>query len=364
MQTGNNIRVLKNPYNNSIRSASIEPMKTEPPKNEDRPHYYGSIKSISNVNDVTFLARGSVYFLRDNPANPDTSFHPYVVIQDKYLDKIGKIAVFGITSTPSSINMIPVVVRGTIGYIDPHQPYVYKDDEFFEPTTRFQGTIANQTVMDLICNFYGLYLGMDLKKSEGEIIEDYLTYIREFKERAKNLKPYKHKILEESKLSNIEFKTSYDPDFCMVDPEPELPENFDEDIEGICDMLNKEQAEKNAEFDLGYDEDDGYEFINDEDNASDDGNISGTCEPEKPMLEIFVDSQAILGTLSVLENKPVGEVTLPRKISDMTEDDIKVFMACHKINGTEMTALIYNSTNNIVLYKKKGILEKYDVIYK
>lgn len=303
--------------------------------------YYGKIQKISSDNDISYVNRGSVFFLRDNLKDPNTTYHPYLVIQSSYLDKIGRIAVLGITSVPSSINMVPIVMKDSIGYIDPHQPYTYKIDEFYESGTRFVGSIVNTKALDIAVNLYGLHLGMALNKSEDEIISDYLNYVEEFKERTKHLKPYKHKVLEENNLGNLELQVSFNTDNKISDIC--WPENFDEDIDGILDMLS--------------DNDDDESYISDSIDMS--VNDNG-----KPMIEIDTNSQAILSTISTLEDTPAGIVKLPRHITDMTEDEIIILMASIKINGIGTTSLIYNCSDTTISNKKKQISEKYNVIYK
>ena len=331
------IKVRKSKYGASIFPVSKEDL-TQPKVQKEQPSekeiYFGKIKKISRDDDISYLARGNVFFLKDHPNDPNcNTFHPYLVIQAYYLDKIGKISVLGITSTPSSINLIPIVMKNSIGYIDPHQPYTYKIDEFYSDDTRFVGSIVNSRALDIATNMYGLYLGMNLNKTRDEIIEEYMSYVTEFKERTKDndIKPYKHKVLQEFSLDDIELKISFSTDSSDIS-------------EDIC---NSSACDDN-ENSIDHIDDDVYDNI-----------IN-----KKPVMEIDLKSQAILSALSMLENMPSDKVKLPANASKISYDEKRIFLACDKINGNRLTALIYNCSHGTVSNRKHQILEEYEVIYK
>lgn len=297
---------------------------------DSQTHYYGSIKSISKNNDISYLCRGSIYFLKDHTSNQYSTYHPYIVIQTRYLDKIGKVAVFGITSTPSYINMIPIIMKGTIGYIDPHQPYYYRVTDFFEKGTRYAGTLVNQKIFDLITDMYGLYLGMNLSRSEEDIIADYNAYVEDFKERSKSLKPYKHKILKDNNLDkelHISFKINND----------EEPED-DDDIIDDQELIDESTSE-----------------INENDHE--------THIEQNEAIIIEKDNCTVMSMIGILECKPVNSVKLPRHVLDMTIDEITVFLTYLKLNGAEETALLYNCSTHTIQRKSKILHDHYNIIY-
>ena len=47
----------------------------------------------------------------------------------------------------------------------------------------------------------------------------------------------------------------------------------------------------------------------------------------------------------------------------MTLDEVKLFMACIKINGYMKTAKIYNCAHGTVSNKRQKIMAKYNVVY-
>ena len=318
--------------------------------------YYGKIQKISSENDISYLSRGSVFFLRDNIKDPETTYHPYLVIQSTYLDKISRITVLGITSVPSSINMVPIVMKDSIGYIDPHQPYTYKIDEFYESGTRFVGSIINTKALDIAVSIYGLHLGISMCKTEDEIIADYLDYVKEFKERSKHLKPYKHKVLADNHLGDLELKISY--------MSGELKQVQSEDFDDVISDISS----SNIEDDKFDDRDDTEELLGSvcfgvSSESENDDNIPHIYG-KKRTLVIDRNSQAILSALAVLETRKRGEVKLPKFISRMTDDEIILFMASLEINGKAITSQIYNCCNNTLYNKKKQIYDKFNIIYK
>lgn len=317
----------KNSYN--LGNFSVVPSPViKNVEDDEKDHYYGMIKNISSNNDISFISRGSVYYLRDNIRDPNTSYHPYLVIQSAYLDKIGKISVFGITSQPANINMIPIVMGGSLAYINPHQPFVYSVDEFYETGTRFIGSVVNTEVLDLACNLYGLYLGMNLVKSKEEIETDYINYVSKFNARAKDVKQYKHRVLDDNK-QQLEFKYSF-----VVKNTPVDDDTDDENNETCSERMDYEEN------------DDTQEIINND-----------------TKVEIVVDltSQAILTAVGMVNDN--RNVTLGRDVSELTMDEIKLFMACIKTYGYIETSKIYGCSHGTVSNRRRSILDTYDVKY-
>ena len=54
-------------------------------------YYYGKTKKISADDDISSLTRGSVYYLKDHMNDPNSTIHPYIVIQSSYVDKVSRI---------------------------------------------------------------------------------------------------------------------------------------------------------------------------------------------------------------------------------------------------------------------------------
>ena len=301
----------------------------------NKPHYYGSITKISINNDISYLNRGSVYYLRDNPHKDESTYHPYLVIQSMYLDKIGKVAVFGITSTPSTINMIPIIIKGSIGYIDPHQPYYYKVTEFFERGTRYVGTIVNQAVLDLVTNFYGLYLGMNLVKSEDEIINDYLEYTKDFTERSKDLQIYKPKCIKENKSDGLELTISFTKKY-TADPKEDDDETLLDNVDNVD--TDEEEFVETTDTDI-------------------------TEDSSKETILIDTNSQAVQSMCAMIENQSGNTLQLPRFVSKMTKDEVIVFLAYIKLNDIELASIVYNCCTKTIFQKRKKLEELYNVIY-
>lgn len=325
---------MKNIRTTSLSSTSMEKTNISIIEKENKPYYYGSIKKISSNNDISFINRGSVYFLKDNPKDINSKYHPYLVIQQSYLDKIGKIAVFGITSTPSSINMIPIIMKDAIGYIDPHQPYVYKISEFFELGTRYVGTIVNTKVIDLAVNFYGLYLGMNLSKTEDEIIQEYLDYVNEFRERSKNYKPYKHKFLEENDMSDLELQISF--------KSAEVINNQESSI-----LIDDNDVKLSDDYE-----------INDNDEIKE----NNTSDDSKT-IEIDCSSQVMMAALSMMEEQPNGTLKLPSNIKNMLVDDIRLFFMYIKHHTQQEASELYGCVKSTISYKKKQLENMYNIVY-
>ena len=326
-----NIVNLKNAFNNSEKPQQ----ETNAPTQEtSKPYYYGSIRNVSGVNDVSYLARGGVYFLRDNIRDPKSSKHPRMIIQDSYLDKIGKVAVLEITSKPLSINVIPIVLRGHISYINPHIIQYYPVDMFFEETDSYSG-MANKRVLDIATNMFAYYLGIQTAKSKADIIDEYMQYVEEFKARTKDYTMYaSYKPLEnkEPLKLNISF---------------EIDDGLDENCENNSDSTETDTLMENDMMTLS-DENDTEEV--------------GTST-EKKTLIVDLNSQAILSAISSIESQPVGKIKLPQKITDMDEDQIVTFMAAIKINGYKMTSMMYNCAHSTVSNKRKAIMDMYNVVY-
>jgi hypothetical protein len=327
-----NIVNLKNAFNETEKPRQEI---NNPTQETSKPYYYGSIRNVSGVNDVSYLTRGGVYFLRDNMRDPKSSKHPRMIIQDLYLDKIGKIAVLEITSKPLSINVIPIVLRGRISYINPHIIQYYPVDMFFEETDSYFG-MASERVLDIATNMFAYYFGIQTVKSSAEIIDAYMEYVEEFKARTKNYTLY----------------TSYKP---LENKEPlklnisfEIDDRHDENCENTSDVAEDDDILVENDMPTHSDE-------NDMDNV----NIS----TEKKILIVDLNSQAILSAISSIESQPVGKIKLPQKITDMDEDQLVTFMAAIKINGYKMTSMMYNCAHSTISNKRKAIMDMYNVVY-
>ena len=303
---------------------------------ETKPHYYGSITHISNNDDAAYIRRGSIYYLPDNVKDPNTTFHPYMVIQSSYLDKIGKISVLAITSAPTSINMIPFAMRGkfyknsTIGYIDPHQPFTYRVDDFTDPRSRYIATIVNENVINLACDMYGMHLGMNLVRSNDEIIQAYKDYVDDFNNRSAHLVQYRHKVMPDNGLTDHTLHISFNDDQIV-----------DDDIDYMIDDFNDDDAcvEATDERDM--------------------------CSEEVTNNTIVVDlkSEALLSMIAVFEKRPPSKNFLPRNIENFTRDEIIVFLAYRKLYGVGMTSLLYGCSTHTIARKHNQLCEKYTIIY-
>ena len=390
-------------------------VQSDPPIDCDlfatKDHYYGQIKKISADDDISSLTRGSVYYLRDHVNNPNSIMHPYIVIQSSYVDKVGRITLLGITSTPSTINMVPIVMDNSISYINPNRVYTYNIDVFSDPSSRLIGNIVNMTAFDVAVNLYGMLLGMNLKKSNDEIVSEYLTYVEEFKERTKHLAPYQPKTTQSNGIDKLSLHTSFDIKYSddtssdaidlsdneidamfdeiddMIDEECLSPDTNDiqpmsstesqqisqtskksrrrytaEELDNAINLYRKgKYTYKEIEKKTGVPYASIYREIKKRKNL--DETPDNVNMVKKMSLVVDVNNQAVLSAISAIENSPSGVIKLPKSVDKMTDDEKIVFIAYDFLYGAEMASLAYNSTYRTVLKRKSQICEKYDIEY-
>ena len=308
--------------------------------------------------------------------------------------------------------MVPIVMENSISYINPNRVYTYNIDVFSDPSSRLIGNVVNTNAFDIAVNLYGMSLGMDLKKSNEEIISDYLTYIDDFKERTKHLGAYQSKVIKSNgRINKLELHTEFGSKSMPMDTDDMTDETYNididdsdnliddntdeidivvpevyEDINIIVDDENKSctrERVKKTKIDpealekaiklyrrgnhtvgkieklTGISRSSLYREIRKRENIEDTENNSG-----KPRLIVDVNNQAVLATISVLEDTPAGKIKLPRKISDMGDDEKVVFITYDFLYGAEQTAILYNCSYQTILKKKNQICDQYDIIYK
>ena len=367
-------------------------------------HYYGQIKKISADDDISSLTRGSVYYLRDNMNDINSAIHPYIIIQSTYVDKIGKISVFGITSTPSTIDMVPIIMDNAIGYINPNRIYTYYIDAFKHSSSRLKANIVNTTAFNIALDLYGMQLGMNLNKSNEEIISNYIEYVNEFKERAKHIQAYKPKTITAGPINKLELHTSYElnpADIDTNDTEIKMPDNDDNDSMSSVTAEYTESADtkvmhfgttvqtpettkvsrkrlspealeeavrlyQKGTYSLeiitrltGVSRSSLYNEVKRRGETP-----SRRNKNKKHIITVDVNNEKIKKMISDIENAPSGSVRLPRSIDKMTDEEKTMFMTFDFLYGTEMVSLAYNCNYKTALNRKTQISEKYDVIYK
>ena len=387
--------------NKIIETQSIEEVKPVD-------HYYGCIKNISNGNDISFLNRGSVYYLMDkiHKNNNSTSDipvkHPYIILQSTYLDKIGRITVFSISSVPACINMIPIIMKGTIGYIDPHHPYTYKIADFFNSErSSYIGTITNPDVLDLLGNMYGMHLGLNLTKSNDEIINDYMKYVNEFNSRAVGVSRYTRKVVDKYPSNDqldlqisfthkyTEDNKSYSNDSSdeMMDLNEVIDDDFDDEsistsdnsdnefidtdlnIEEISTVnvpvkkknLKSNQVKINKAIRLYNNSDYSVATISKMTGISANTiynairkNKNITLRTEKNTINIDSTNQSLLSVIEMMESSPVDTIKfLDNKVSKMSEDEISILFLYVHLNSVEEAALLYNCSVSTIKYRMK-----------
>jgi hypothetical protein len=269
------------------------------------------------------------------------------------MDKIGKIATFPVTSSPIHENMVPIISKNAIGYINWHHIEFYKIDDFKEPDSRYQGSIANKEAFNIARLLHSsIYLNMHelFDYSKFKIINRYLDYIDEFEERGKSYEQYEHKVLPTNVHSKklkltVTFKREYNDDISPAD-------NFCVDEISIP-MLEEDEPQTTV--------------INNNDTADDvqSTKVSVTIENndcDKPTIYIDLTSQAILTAVSMIEDSG-DTITLPRMAKNMSEDDIKLFMAYLKLNSQSKASKIYGLSQTGIGQKQKSINKMYNIIY-
>jgi hypothetical protein len=312
--------------------------------------YYGTRLPISGENDISYLHRGGVYYLKDK--KDENTFHPYVVISKKYLDKHPFVEVFGLTSTPATIDMIPIIIDSAIAYINPHSPpYIYPVDLFSRgnPDCRYIGDIVNSKAFKLALEFYMDALGV-LEKSEEELYIEYYEYVDSFEKRSIGFKPVRHKADNGAdRVLTIKFTTSRDIVHKTIesnnDVEPTIVETKEETDSSVEKPKRKYTTKRTKTTKT----------------------TKKVKEPDdKPRSTIIVDtcSQAIQSAVATMENQTNGALKIPSKISDMTNDDIQLFLAYLKFNSQNKAAKLYGCAQSRIANKKKAIESTYDIVYK
>lgn len=329
-------------------------------------HYYGT---TVNPNDVIKTPQGSIWYLRDNPKDPNTGYHPYLVIYDTHMDKIGKIATFSISSTPTIENMIPIIFNNSIGYINWHHPVNFKLSEFDEKGSIFLGTIVNKEPFKLAMMLYtSIYLNIGdfFDCSKSNIINRFLDYIDEFEIRAKNYEPYEHKVLpttEYTKKLRLQITFTRDSDIITTKPDSinagddvvkiELPVNNNDVTvpEPIVDVI-EDTVEDTLPPSVK---------IKVTKRGRRAQNKSSQKEVQKEKIIIDLKSQALLTAVSKMEE--MDNMPLQRQIKNMSTDDIRLFMAYLKFNSQAKAAKLYGMTTSGINKKSIALRNKYDITY-
>lgn len=347
------IRTIKG-NNNRIMSASVEyPARSI---NTDVP-YIGSMKSISKGDSASYIFQRGIYMFKDK-STAHESRHPYIVFQsdDEIIDIVG-ITTFGITKVPKIINMIPIINRNCLCYINPHRPYYFTMDDIVTSNNQngcddfyvpFHSYLLDDDVFELLCDFYDKS-GSGLRKSKSEFIANYLNYLYRFKEILKDkLASGDIRYIYGGQLT---FKTSYDPDFVLIDLD-------EDDLHDNQDLDDDDDIDNDDEF-----EDDDIENDEDLDGDNDDDESSLLMSVEKETIELNLTDPDILQEITNIEDAAPDTVKLPRFVSKMSINDIKTFISVVKIRGCKKAAALYNTNINIINYKKAQLNNLYNITY-
>ena len=347
-----NIRTIRN-SNNHIMSASVEYQKN-PISRSDQ--YTGERKSIRRENSASYIFRRGIYMLKDKSGR--MSKHPYMVFQsdEDFINTVGILTV-GITKMPETIDMSPIIDRGCLCFINPHRPYFFNIQDFDRQcedgrfTNTFHSYLEDDTAFEILCDFWDKN-GSGLRKPKSEFISNYLEYLYNFKEVLKTrLKDGSVKFIYDG---DLKFKTSYDPDFVLIDSDDNRTDS-------------KSIIKETDDCDIN-DSDDGYDDCDENDavDVSDEYVEDAAEDPDKHTIEIDMLDPDVVYAIAEIEDKPQGEVTLPRRIQDMTIHEIKIFMAATNLysNELDMVSLMFNCSVRTVQNKVKKIQEMYNIIFK
>lgn len=185
--------------------------------------------------------------------------------------------------------------------------------------------------------------GRGLNKTKSEFISNYLNYLYKFKERlCRKMNDGSIKFICED--TELKFKTSYDPDFVLIDSDDDkdkIEESKEDTIDGI---------EKNNEDTADTDEPKVSPKI-----------VEGNSEKET--IEINLTDPDILTEIENIENAQPGEVKLTRFASKMSIKEIKTFFTILNVRGHEMAALMYNTSLGTIGNKKRQLNELYNIDY-
>ena len=362
-------------------------------------HYYGTCMNITNDNDVSLLTRGSVWYLRDNePSNNRIKQHPYIVLQKSYIDKDGMITVFGVTSSPTYINMIPIIVKDSITYINPYKPHMHHISEF--NVKSYIGTIVNPVVLDLLGDMYGMSLGLNLYRTEKEIIDAYINYVDEFNIRAKKYMRYNSKLtpISNSMYKNeLELKISFsniymDDDISddintfdnVFDEDTAIEEAYtfsepitesiieepyvvpEEPVEEPYVVLEEPVEEPYAVLEVPIEENpvsiESKPKKTRNTGESKKKNVKTAYVATKQYLKIDMNDHALLDSISIMESEPAGKVTLSI-FNRMNDFDVAIFMLYVKLHGSKQTSLLYNCSEQTITYRRRQVEKFYNIEY-
>ena len=319
---------------------------------------YGEMKSLSNGTDVSFLHTRGVYYLRDykNKSNTAT-YHPYVIVSKKFYTNTGKVLAFGITSTPSSIDMVPIILDNGITYIDPHQFYEFNYDSIksWGQEVKYIGDITNLRAYNIARDFKANWDGMDAKRSEEEVYEDYYDYCDDFFKRNHKYKPVLHKGDSKRELT-VKFTTSRDLKKASgntIDDVKEDPIHIQKnDITQKPEPVKAEELKSEQKNDMKQKP----EPVKAEESKSE--------QKEKEKLIVDTNSQAVLSAIAALESQPVGSVILKRNIIEMTDDEKIIFLTYKKLNSYQKIQEFYNCSHGTISNRFNQLKEEYEIIYK
>jgi hypothetical protein len=82
-----------------------------------------------------------------------------------------------------------------------------------------------------------------------------------------------------------------------------------------------------------------------------------------PTIIVDLSSEELMIDLIAMENAKVGEFTLPRNVSSMTQYEIIIFLACKSLKGTTETALLYSTSDATIRRKFNQLNAMYNIIY-
>ena len=319
----------------------VDSMETEMMKEEKTTnHYYGTVVPVGNGADVSFISRGAIFILKDKiRRNGVQTSHPYLIISQTYLDNFGKVVAFGLSSTPASIDMIPVNVNGSVSFIDHYKTHTFNLSDFNDPSARYLGQLINPRVMNLATDFYGLSLGMNLVRSSAEVYADYLDYVREFEVRCSGIERCFR--MSTSSRCELEFVTSANR--ANVEKVSKINDNENETDTQIADdnIIEFPQTATNIES--------SDEYVN--------------TDTDGKNIIIDINDSELIGEYSRLEANP-GSITVPYHTTKWPENIVKLFMLIEKLDNIQRAGELFGLQLKSAVKRRAAIKTLYNITYK
>lgn len=300
-----------------------------PPPETSHENYYGERKTLSNDNDVNCYPIGGVFYLPDNFATDVKTYHPYILVDNTYVDKRNVVPMFKITSSSSIIDLVPIVMNGTISYIYPYEFNYIPVDVIKSEQSKFIGDISKSDAFRVALNKYMAENGL---KSREESDAEFSEYVDKFNAKHKDKEVYQHK---NGESKNYKFMTFRDI--------PEKPQE-----KPIEDKISKEEP-----------------VVTPIEETPVVPKVMKTTKKSsaKETIEIFWQSQAMMASIAAMESLPKDKIKLP-VLEKMTVDEIKIFLAYKENYTIDKTAKFYNCSKATISNRYVQIRGKYNLKYR